>query len=326
LVFDVYIAVDWSAKNTPSSKKPSADALWVAVRDNVNSNQQEYYFRTREECCEFIRNHLMFCKLNDLRVLIGYDFDFGFPSGLSQAMGNVTQTPWIYHWEFLSKNISDASDNSNNRFEVAALMNDLVGNQNKNGPFWGVPRKKELEWLQPKSPSYPFKAQNGVELVKKRWCEFKESKAQPVWKLLGTASVGGQTLVGISRLYELRFDEELKDISKIWPFETGFDAGVLTDRDAKIVHVEIWPGLLTRILDKSFDVRDQAQVKATVDWFAELDSQNSLPWLMTPPDWLSEKNIKDAATEEGWVIGAGLEGQLYPSEPTKITSQGELFD
>jgi hypothetical protein len=46
---------------------------------------------------------------------------------------------------------------------------------------------------------------------------------QPIWKLFGNGSVGGQALLGIPRLSALRNDEVLEPVFRVWPFETGFE-------------------------------------------------------------------------------------------------------
>ncbi len=324
---DVYIAVDWSAKNTPSPPKPSVDAIWVGIRDTLSQTQSEQYFRTRWACHEFLQDYLINAVKSGKKVLIGYDFDLGFPAGLAKAMGYHGPTPWSYMAEFLKGAITDTVKNTNNRFEVAALINRMTQSASQSGPFWGCPVKTELEGLKPTSPQYPFVTGSGTVLRNKRWCEHRESKAQPVWKLLGTASVGGQSLMGIPMVQKLREHPQLQSCSRVWPFETGFHANVLAQEDIRVIHVEIWPGLLTGYYDTSLPVRDQAQVRATVDWFHKLDAKGHLTWLMTPPEWLTPEMIEDAKREEGWVIGSGLSGKLYPdSEEATVLRQANLFE
>lgn len=324
--FDVYVAVDWSASSVPSAPKPSADAIWVALKRPEAEVQTEAYFRTRQECTVYLREVLRDFAANGHRVLIGYDFDFGFPSGFAEALGYYGEHPWNYIWSLLSTEISDNSDNHNNRFEVAAAINDTVRGTNEVGPLWGRPIKKQLGSVSTKSPGFPYQTGSGVRLRGRRWCELHERRAQPIWKLLGTASVGGQSLVGIPRLRSLRFDDQLAAVSKVWPFELGFNEKFLADEATRIVHVEIWPGLLGSMLDPSLQIKDQAQVRATVDWFHELDTRQELAWLFEPPDWMSSEQIRDAEREEGWVVGAGRSGFIFPGDgnnPEPI--QGSLF-
>ena len=68
------------------------------------------------------------------RVLAGFDFPFAYPGGFAEAL---TGTPGpLRLWEALAARIEDAPDNANNRFQVAAELNDLFPGI---GPFWGCP-------------------------------------------------------------------------------------------------------------------------------------------------------------------------------------------
>jgi hypothetical protein len=325
--FNIFVAVDWSAKSSPSPKKPSSDAIWVGIKDTLSNKQCENYFRTRLECKKFLLNLLKdYSNNNHANILVGYDLDFGFPRGLAKAMGYEGQDEWMYNWQFICKNVSDNENNVNNRFEVASKINSLVSSGKKSGPLWGCPKNKNLACLEEKSPQYPYITDSGIELRKKRWCEYKEPKAQPVWKLLGTASVGGQTLLGIPVINEIKNHELLKSFSRIWPFETGFKLPILQPNVCNIIHLEIWPGILTKHLDPAIIIKDQAQVRKTVDWLYEWTKSGNLEVLMSPPSWMTESMIEDAVKEEGWVIGAGLEGNIFAVTDNLISGkQLELF-
>lgn len=311
-LFDVYIAVDWSAKNSPSPAKPSKDAIWIGERDNINKIQKETYWRSRSDCVNYLYNLLKENVSKNKRTIIGYDFDFGFPAGFINSLkftGN--EAPWLKMWKKLNELIIDNELNQNNRFKVASYLNSLCKDPNNTqiGPLWGHPVKQKYDDLFYKSPSYPFRISNNVLLKKFRWTEQRESKAQPVWKLIGSASVGGQSLVGIPAVYKLRFDKVLQTYSKVWPFETGFNAIESEQDKPQILHVEIWPGILSSTLDKSLEIRDQAQVRATVNWLEQNDQLNTLRQLLETPDDLSKQAKKECVEEEGWVIGSGTRPQ-----------------
>jgi hypothetical protein len=325
-MFNTYIAVDWSAKNGPTSLKPSADAIWVGVKETASGRQFEKYFRTRFECYTYIISYLQKAATDGSNIIIGYDFDFGFPRGLAKSMGYDGDQPWRFIWDFVSNEIEDTESNVNNRFEVASKINSIVTQGNGFGPLWGCPRNMKLDYLAPTSPEYPFLSANACQLRKKRWCEHREIKAQPVWKLIGTASVGGQSLVGIPILNKLRNHPTLEHMSAIWPFETGFGLDETVRSSPFILHIEIWPGILTRFLDATVGIRDQAQVRRTVNWLHEWDSAGKISQLMSPPQWLDSEKIDDAVKEEGWVVGSGLEGNIFPTLQSKDScEQGILL-
>lgn len=325
--FNIFVAVDWSAKSSPSPKKPSADAIWVGIKDTLSNQQYENYFRTRLECKKFLLDFLKKCSGNKhANILVGYDLDFGFPRGLAKAMGYEGQDEWMYNWQFICENIIDNEENANNRFEVASKINFLVNGGKMAGPLWGCPKSKNLACLEEKSPHYPYITKNGIKLRRKRWCEYKEPKAQPVWKLLGTASVGGQTLLGIPVINEIRNHDSLKLFSRIWPFETQFQLPTLQSNICNIIHLEIWPGILANYLDKTIQIKDQSQVRKTVDWLYEWTKSGNLRILMSPPNWMTESMIEDVVKEEGWVIGAGLEGNIFAAtDDLVLAKQLEIF-
>lgn len=129
---------------------------------------------------------------------------------------------------------------------------------------------------------------------------------QPAWKLHGSGSVGGQTLVGIPAVCRLRDDPALTAFSQVWPFETGFTPTPLANRRPAIVHAEIYPALLSHRLDPTLMIRDQAQVRAMVRWLADLDTNGLLGSLFAAPEGLSTRAMNTCLEEEGWMLGAGL--------------------
>jgi len=72
------------------------------------------------------------------RVLIGFDFPYGYPSGFAAALGlKGSGPPWRATWNELASLISDGDDSRNNRFKVASHLNLRCGPGP--GPFWGAP-------------------------------------------------------------------------------------------------------------------------------------------------------------------------------------------
>ena len=86
-LFDAYIAVDWSARSSPSPVKPSKDAIWIGEKDSINKTQRESYWRTRSEAIHYLTERLTKHAQLNRRVLIGYDFNLGFPAGFVDAFG-----------------------------------------------------------------------------------------------------------------------------------------------------------------------------------------------------------------------------------------------
>ncbi len=305
-LFDVYLAVDWSARSQPSPAAPVRDALWVgeAVASNRADETSETYWRTRHACLEHLHARLLYHIQAGRRVFIGCDFPYGYPAGFARALGlHGKAPPWRYIWDELTLLIVDNPDNRNNRFAVAAALNTRCGGSIP-GPFWGCPIGHCAPQLLPTSPRYPYPTSAGPALARFRHVERSARGVQPVWRLYGTASVGSQALVGIPALHRLRNAPALAAVSRIWPFETGFTTTPTPEQGPAIIHAEIWPGLVPDALDASISIRDQAQVRAAVRWLAHLDNAGQLGVLFGPPAALPPEVLAVCVAEEGWIVGA----------------------
>ncbi|MDQ2807152.1 MAG: hypothetical protein M3Z04_09625 [Chloroflexota bacterium] len=329
-LFDVYLAVDWSARSLPSPARPSADALWVGEALAAAPHEsQESYWRTRAACVAHVRARLLTHVAAGRRVLIGCDFPYGYPAGTAAALAGGTAlsgdtapsyaggaaalsgdtapsyadgAAWRWMWGWLAARIMDDAANGNNRFAVAAAANACAGGSPP-GPFWGCPPAQAGPHLTPTSPSYPY-ATAGPTLARLRTVEQRLRGTQPCWKLLGTGSVGGQALLGIPRVAAWRADPALAAVSRIWPFETGFTASPTSGPGPAVIHAEIWPGIVPDALDPTMPIRDQAQVRAVVRWLAARDMAGTLGDLFAPPPDLSPDLRAACLAEEGWLLGA----------------------
>lgn len=317
-LFDVYIAVDWSARSIPSPRKPARDAIWVAEALAADGTEdtlptRDSYWQTRLACRLYLRDRLLHYISQERRIFLGFDFAYGYPSGFAQALnlygdqrdqGDLPS--WRKVWNELSRLIQDDEDNHNNRFEVAAALNARC-NGSADGPFWGCPADCKLPTLKMKSPTqgYPYRVSSNLALERLRWTDKSVHGIQPVWKLLGSGCVGGQTLMGIPTVCKLRDDPLLAPISLVWPFETGFTSSAFPQSGPSILHAEIWPSIAPNLRDHVSAIPDQGQVRAVVSWLRELDTSGRLCELFTQPEELSSETVKACVEEEGWITGAG---------------------
>lgn len=315
-LFDVYIAVDWSARNAPTPKKPSPDSVWVgeyvapAVADDPSP--PETYWRTRVSCRQHLLDRLRHHTALDRRVLIGFDFPYGYPAGFAASLGLPEAVPsWRRMWDELARLIKDNPDNNNNRFVVAAALNARCGVSTP-GPLWGCPASYSSSTLETKSSTsgFPYLAGDDVMLGRRRWVEQRLPKVHPIWKLFGAGAVGSQSLVGIPVVRYLRDDPALIPISRVWPFETGFTPAPVPRSGPFVVHAEIWPGVVPDLLDPNL-IKDQAQVRATVRWFSRLDDEGRLGDLFNTPRDLPTHAIRASVEEEGWILGAELSDKTF---------------
>jgi precorrin-8X/cobalt-precorrin-8 methylmutase len=279
-LFDRYIAVDWSAANTP---RTDTDSIWIAdlgpegMHPSVNPP-------TRAEAMAVVEARLDDARTRGQRVLAGFDFAFGYPTGTARAMAG--KAGWMALWTVISEAVVDGPDNRSNRFEAAARFNRTLEQEH----FWGHPPHRVYAGLAPTRPThgYPYIAEH-------RLAERHINGPQPVWKLSGAGSVGGQSLLGIARLARLR--TERPDVA-VWPFDTDFDRAL-----KPVTLAEIYPSMF-RLTGRVLP-RDREQVEVTVQTFAALDAAGRLGTFLGAPADLSPDQRRAAVEEEGWIVGAG---------------------
>ena len=129
----------------------------------------ECYFRGRDAAVAYLEDRLRRHLRCQHRVLIGFDFAYGYPSGLARALGlPVDRHAWWTVWTELCHRVTDGPENQSNRFQAATGLNRILGNDKGGGPFWGVPAKQATSILHAGSPGFPFVADGGVELERLR--------------------------------------------------------------------------------------------------------------------------------------------------------------
>ena len=277
--FDTVIVVDWSAANVPSPVRPSADAIWMAVARGAACDVS--YHRTRAVAETALIAVLDTEAQAGRRVLAGFDFPFGYPAGFA---GRLTGQPKARPvWDWLERHLITGPDNRSNRFELAASINARFGGA---GPFWGRPAGLHL----PALPARKLVDYAALGLAERRAVETVVPRAQPVWKLYTTGSVGSQALTGLPMIARLA----RRAGCAVWPFDRANGALVLA---------EVYPSLLAQEVAACVargEIKDAAQVRLLAQALWALSTRGRLgPLLDVPPQ-----------TEEGWILGAGHEAAL----------------
>jgi precorrin-8X/cobalt-precorrin-8 methylmutase len=281
-LFDRYIAVDWSAANTPRKGK---DSIWIAdsAVETVNPS-------TRQEAMAIITDRLLAARAASQRVMLGFDFVFRYPQGAAKAIAGSAD--WRALWAHLAATIIDNPDNSSNRFHVAAAINARLTAPH----YWGHPHQHRYDNLNPRRPA------DYATIPERRRAEVVARTAQPVWKLTGAGAVGSQSMLGIARLEALRHHSVLGPEVAVWPFETAFAATL----DRPITIVEIYPSLF-QLDDPAVTPKDRAQVETCVRRFSALDAAGELRGCLSAPTNLSPAEREILIREEGWIAGVSNE-------------------
>lgn len=284
-MFDRFVVVDWSANSAP---KRGRDSIWIGVHDH-SREVSVTNLPTRASAITFLVD--LFESEPTSTTLVGVDFSLGYPGGTAAGLG-LAGVAWSAMWELLADRVSDDECNRNNRFDVAAELNErFTGGAS---PFWGCPPSAASAHLAGRKPSSkgslaPFRAVENV-------LRAQGHRPFSSWQLLGAGAVGSQSLVGIPRLQGLR--RRFPDRIDIWPFTTRFRPPTLGD--GAIVVAEVWPSMHD-IGDASDRVRDAAQVSTTARWLADTDAAGGLDALFSPA--LPPEVSAAASGEEGWVLG-----------------------
>ena len=282
-LFDSYIMVDWSAAAVP---RQGRDSIWLChlSAGRVHIENPATRLAARDRLAALLAIELAAGR----SVLAGFDFPFGYPEGFAARLGG----DWQCVWRLLGEWLVEAGDNANNRFDVAARLNQQVCGMA--APFWGCPPRHATEFLAMRH----HRRHDGIGLAEQRLADARAKGPQPVWKLYGNGSAGSQALTGIPIVHWLRqcFD----GAALIWPFETGLAAP--ERRRGQIVFAEIYPSLVPP-RRRTGEVKDRAQVRSIARHFAALDSAGRLGALFSGPPDLTPAERRRIERDESWILG-----------------------
>ena len=296
-LFDHHVIIDWSAA---SQKKMGRDSIWICHIGPGGEHCQNPDTRHRAKL--LLAEILAAAIGRGERVVLGFDFPFGYPTGFAARLG-LAGTPWRSIWDEIAELLEDAEDNRNNRFLVGAELNRRVSGGRF--PFWGCPARFSHEFLGPKHHG----RHQHEGLAEKRLIDCWMSGAQPCWKLAYTGSVGSQALTGIPVVRELRSHPAWAERARIWPFETGLSV----PEDAGIVFAEVWPSWW-KVRRELGPPNDKAQVRTVATLFAERDRAGELSSWFAPP--IREAQARQIIAEEAWTLGV-MEPRRRPApQPT----------
>jgi hypothetical protein len=82
-LFDRYVAVDWSANNTP---KLGQDSIWACIATRAATDILTRNHRTRRVAESWLLSQLTAAVEAGERILVGMDFPYGYPSGFAGAL------------------------------------------------------------------------------------------------------------------------------------------------------------------------------------------------------------------------------------------------
>tara|TARA_R110002124_G_scaffold67232_12_gene182726 strand:+ start:1784 stop:3856 length:2073 start_codon:yes stop_codon:yes gene_type:complete len=279
--FQTIAMVDWSGGNDTGTN-PREDAIWVAV-SRLGQLETPVYLRNRVEAEKWLAGLIDAEMQASRRVLIGFDFPFGYPKGFAAALTGRAD-PFAV-WEWFERQIQD-TPTLNNRFDLAGQINQALGQGQ--GPFWsnGL-RKRDIAGLPRTKAGYvnPFPDRRAAEL--------RAKGSFTCWQMAGAGAVGSQVFTGLPVLSRLR--NRFAGRVAVWPFEA---------LDKPVAFVEIWPSLTVTPAPENM-IKDAWQVQETVRQVAALDAE------------VLARILDVTAPEEGWIFGLGFETLLQGTRPLR---------
>ncbi len=284
-MFDRFIMVDWSGGNDTGAA-PKKDAIWLA-----SAGSEPVYLRNRQVAEAALEAAIAQELAAGRRVMVGFDFPFGYPAGFAAAVCGAADP--LRLWDWLDSRIED-SPTQNNRFDLAGEINlALTGGR---GPFWGNGLKREVPGLARQ------KAGRDPRLAERRAVEALADGAFTCWQLAGAGAVGSQVLTGLPVLARLR--RRFAGQVAVWPFEP---------LDKPVALVEIWPSLIVPPRSTSDPIPDREQVRVVAERLAAL-----------PDDALAEM-LAVEAPEEGWILGVLPGGGTSPALAAAPVLRNDCF-
>ncbi|MEO0946262.1 MAG: molybdopterin guanine dinucleotide synthesis [Pseudomonadota bacterium] len=274
--FDTFAVVDWSAGND-TGPTPCKDAIWAAVVA-CGVPEEPVYLRNRTNAQAWLTDLIKREQAAKRRLLIGFDFPFGYPFGFAKVVTGAGDP--LALWSWIADRLED-TPKTNSRFDLAGAVNSLFPGT---GPFWFNGLKRDVADLPRKGT-----ARHGHGMPERRVAETRASGTFTCWQMGGAGAVGGQVMTGIAALERLR--RTFPETIAVWPFER---------LERPVAFVEIWPSLIDPVVREADDIRDRAQVRLLTKALAHL-----------PPEQL-EAMIQEGHShrEEGWILGLGHEAFL----------------
>lgn len=290
-LFDRIVIAGWSDADTPTR---GDDSIWRASIDVVSGEVSCVNHATRQHATRGLVTEL--AETSGSAVFVGFDFPLGFPSGFARRLLSSAAN-WRAVWTAVDGVVEDHDDNTNNRFDAGAALNNRAGMSP--GPFWGCPPGTSYGSVQPARPR-TFLGIPEYRIAEQR-LSTRGVSTPTVWQLYGEQAAGGKALLGMPLVRELAERSGLAKRVRLWPFETGITANPTRAAADAVVIGEVWPWSY-ELDPTAHPLPDAARAISTAQHLATLDRAGTLGALFEPAVRDEDRLIVER--EEGWILGA----------------------
>jgi len=109
-LFDFYIMLDWSGGARRRAGR--SDTIWIAHGRRTAGAPLTHSPHSRTEAIELIEPDLERTIRSKQRVLLCFDFAYGYPVDFAPALQAATgksdrDLPWLTMWQYLSEHLKD---------------------------------------------------------------------------------------------------------------------------------------------------------------------------------------------------------------------------
>ena len=116
-MFDTFVIVDWSAASQP---KTGRDSIWICAVDRAGSERLVENPHTRHRAKNLLGELLSDATARGERILLGFDFPFGYPAGFAARLGLAATPLWRAVWDEIAVRLTD-QENNHDRNQTAKM-------------------------------------------------------------------------------------------------------------------------------------------------------------------------------------------------------------
>src|SRR5687768_784982 len=233
-LFQAYLFADYSGAEDLGAQR---SAIRIAYAEAENSAQLVPGKFDRKSLVQYILSKLTSATKRGIRVCLGQDHMYGFPTGLAQEVG-IRQLGWRSAVaSFLNGNYHPDAPSFDSPKNFARRLNEWLANRGHSPYFWSA-TKADLYSLPGTDPRREDSGNAAARLTDV--CCHESGRGRPkLFNRLGDrGSVGGQSLFGMRSLGELMHSSEEYGIKlRVWPF----DGVNIADSEYASAHVLVEP-------------------------------------------------------------------------------------